>query len=222
MAFKVGVLVSGRGTNLQALIDASKKGVLSAEIAIVISNIPGVPALERAQKHGIPTKVVNPKAYTTTQAFEEAILQEFQSRKVDLVILAGFMKILSPTIIRAFPKKIINIHPALLPSFPGLHVQKKAIEHGVRFSGCTIHFVDESVDGGPIIIQAVVPLQPEETEETLAARILKEEHRVLSQAVRWIAQGRVKVEGRKVTITGAKKTEKQSLINPSLETEIVS
>jgi phosphoribosylglycinamide formyltransferase-1 len=217
MAFNVGILVSGRGTNLQALMDASRKGVLSAEIAIVISNIPGAPALERAQKHGIPTKVVNPKAYTTTQAFEESILQEFQSRKVDLVVLAGFMKILSPTIIRAFPQRIINIHPALLPSFPGLHVQKKAIEHGVRFSGCTVHFVDESVDGGPIIIQAVVPVQPEETEETLSARILKEEHQILPQAVQWVAEGRVQVKGRKVTIVGTKKTEGQTLINPPLE-----
>ncbi|MBI4209445.1 MAG: phosphoribosylglycinamide formyltransferase [Deltaproteobacteria bacterium] len=217
MAFRVGVLVSGRGTNLQALINASKKGVLSAEIAVVISNNPKAPALERAQKQQIPTKGIDPRAYPNTPAFEEAIVQELQNRKVDLVILAGFMKILSSTIIRAFPQRIINIHPALLPSFPGLHVQRKAIEHGVRFSGCTVHFVDESVDGGPIIIQAVVPLEPEDTEETLAARILKKEHQILPRAVQWIAKGRVKIEGRKVTIAGIRKRDEGSLTNPPLD-----
>lgn len=215
--FKIGVLVSGRGTNLQSLIDAAKEGRLGAEIAVVISNRPKAFALERAQKQGIPAQVIDDKTFSTFREFEDTLIAELQNRGVDLVVLAGFMKIVSPVLLRAFPLRVINIHPSLLPAFPGLHVQKKAIEYGARFSGCTVHFVDEGVDSGPIIIQAVVPIEPNDTEETLSERILKEEHKILPQAVRWLAQGCVRIEGRRVIIKNPQPLDLKPHFNPPLE-----
>jgi phosphoribosylglycinamide formyltransferase-1 len=188
---KLAVLVSGRGSNLQSIIDNIESGILKgkAQIVLVISNNPQAYSLERAKKHGIETLVVE---------YEAQITSAIKQKGADLICLAGYMKLLSPEFVRAFPHKIINIHPALLPAFPGLHVQKKALEHGVKFSGCTVHFVDEGCDTGPIIIQAVVPVLDDDTEETLSARILEQEHKIYPEAIRRIAEGEVMVEGRRV------------------------
>ena len=188
---KLAVLVSGRGSNLQSIIDNIESGILKgkAQIVLVISNNPQAYSLERAKKHGIETLVVE---------YEAQITSAIKQKGADLICLAGYMKLLSPEFVRAFPHKIINIHQALLPAFPGLHVQKKALEHGVKFSGCTVHFVDEGCDTGPIIIQAVVPVLDDDTEETLSARILEQEHKIYPEAIRRIAEGEVMVEGRRV------------------------
>jgi phosphoribosylglycinamide formyltransferase-1 len=199
---RLGVLVSGSGSNLQSIIDHVEKGLLDAEIRIVISNNPSAFALERAARHGIPTETVIHTDYADREAFDRKLVGILRSRSVDLVILAGFMRVLSPFFLREFRMRVMNIHPALLPSFPGLHGQKKAWDYGVKFSGCTVHFADEGVDTGPIIIQAVVPVLDDDTEDTLAARILKEEHRIYPQAIQYFAQGRLTVSGRKVRISG--------------------
>jgi len=212
---KVGVLVSGRGTNLQALIDAKEAGKLGAEIALVVSDNPQAKAIERCKKHRIPCKVLERKDFSSKKEFEEALAQALKEAGVELVVLAGFMRILSPHFLKHFPDRVINIHPSLVPAFQGLHAQRRAVEFGAKFSGCTVHFVDESVDGGPVIVQAVVPLLPEDTEESLAERILKWEHRILPQTVRWFAEGRVKKEGRKVVVEGAKYGTLP--VNPELE-----
>jgi len=209
----LGVLVSGNGTNLQAIIDAIEAGRVHAEIKIVVSDNSSSFALERAKKHGIETKVITKDEFPSREAFDAEIIKSLKSHNVELVALAGFMRILTPAFIREFKDKIINIHPALLPAFPGLHVQKKALEHGVKFSGATVHFVDDGVDSGPIIIQAVVPVKDNDTPETLSARILKEEHRIYPQAIELIAQGRIHIEGRRVIVKDADVKE-QSLENP--------
>ena len=168
----IGVLVSGSGSNLQSIIDRIEEGKLDAAIKIVISNVSGVFALERARKHGIPVEVIEHKAYPNRESFDRVMVEILRAHGVELVVMAGFMRVLTPYFLRSFPMKIMNIHPALLPAFPGIHVQKKAVEYGVKFSGCTVHFADEGVDTGPIIIQAVVPVLDSDTEESLAARIL--------------------------------------------------
>jgi len=179
---KIGVLVSGRGSNLQAIMDASASGVLDAEIAVVISDKPDAPALRRID--GVaPGVVIERKSHPTAEAFDSAIANALEERRVELVVLAGFMRVLGADFIRRFRGRIINIHPSLLPSFPGLHAQRQALLHGVKISGCTVHLVDESLDGGPILAQSAVPVLPGDTEESLSERILKKEHTLLVKAI---------------------------------------
>jgi phosphoribosylglycinamide formyltransferase-1 len=197
---KIGVLVSGRGSNLQAVIDAIEAKKIKAEIAVVISNIPGVMALDRAKKHGIKAVVIDSSEHSDKSSYEKQVIKALEDNNVGLVCLAGYMKLLSSELVHHFKGKIMNIHPALLPAFPGLHVQKKALEYGVKYSGCTVHFVDEGCDTGPIIIQAVVPVLDSDTEETLSARILEQEHKIYPEAIRLFSEGILKVEGRRVKI----------------------
>lgn len=198
---KLGVLVSGSGTNLQSIIDHCLTGKIDAEIAIVIGDKPNAFALERAKKAGISTAVFRKKAFETKNAFEDATASCLEEHEVDLVCLAGFMRIFSPYFLRRFPGKIINIHPALLPSFPGLHGPKQAFNYGVKVSGCTVHFVDEGTDTGPIIIQETVPVEENDTEESLAARILEKEHLIYPRAIQLFAEGRLEIKGRRVVIS---------------------
>jgi phosphoribosylglycinamide formyltransferase-1 len=212
---KLGVLASGRGSNLQAIIDSIENGALSAEIAVVISDQPSAYALERALQHKIAAVHVSARGFKSKREEYDALLvKELQKRDVEIVCLAGFMRIITPTLIKAFPNRILNIHPALLPAFPGLHVQKAALEHGVRFSGCTVHFVDEGMDTGPIIIQAVVPILDNDTEESLSARILRQEHKIYPRAIQLYAEGRLIVEGRRVIVSQGKNSGEEFLINP--------
>lgn len=197
--FKIGILVSGRGTNLQAIIDAIENGELKARIAVVLSNKKEAPALARAQKKGIEAVSLDPKQFAGKKEFDRALAKELEDREIDLVCLAGYMRILGPEFIRKFEGKIINIHPSLLPAFPGLDVQQKAIDYGVKFSGCTVHFVNEEVDGGPIILQAVVPIHESDDAETLAKRILIQEHLIYPRAIQMIVENRLHIENRKVT-----------------------
>ncbi|MGH7827756.1 MAG: phosphoribosylglycinamide formyltransferase [Candidatus Binatia bacterium] len=213
----IGVLISGSGTNLQSIIDAIEARKLDARIAVVVSNRADAYGLVRAANHGIPTEVLDHKRFSSREAYDEAVVDILRARNVELAILAGFMRLLSPVFVKAYSNRIMNIHPALLPSFPGLHVQKKAIEHGVRFSGCTVHFVNEECDEGPIIIQAVVPVFPDDTEETLAARILEQEHRIYPRAIQLYSEGRLRVEERKVWVDGLETAESQALIQPPLQ-----
>jgi len=212
----LGILVSGSGSNLQAIIDNIEAGRLDGEIAIVISNVADAYALERCRRHGLPCTVIDHRRFSTREDFDRQLITELNLRGVELVIMAGFMRILSPQFLAAFPMRIMNIHPALLPSFPGLHVQKKAVEYGVRFSGCTVHFADGGVDTGPIIIQAVVPVHDTDDENTLAARILREEHRIYSQAIQWYAEGRLEIRGRRVFLRDAVPAEIPAQHNPPL------
>lgn len=198
-SFKIGILVSGRGTNLQAIIDAIENGELNARIAVVLSNKKEAPALERAQKKGIEAVYLDPKPFADKKEFDRALARELEDRQINLVCLAGYMRILGPEFIRKFEGKIINIHPSLLPAFPGLDVQQKAIDCGVKFSGCTVHFVNEEVDGGPIILQAVVPVHESDNAETLAERILIQEHLIYPRAIQMIVENRLHIENRKVT-----------------------
>ncbi|MFQ5990659.1 MAG: phosphoribosylglycinamide formyltransferase [Candidatus Methylomirabilales bacterium] len=200
---RVGVLVSGRGSNLQAIIDASEADKLDAAVVVVVSDVADAFALERARRHAIAPAFVDPKAYPTREAFDQAVIAVLTEHQVELVCLAGYMRVLSPGFIQHFHNRIMNIHPALLPSFPGLHVQGKALRHGVKFSGCTVHFADEGVDTGPIIIQAVVPVLDDDTDDTLAARILKYEHQIYPRAIQLYAEGRLEVKGRGVSCKGS-------------------
>ena len=201
---KLGILISGNGSNLQSIIDYIEKGSLKATIKIVISNNPDAYGLTRAKKHGIPVVVLKNGDFINKEDFDLELINILKNNSVDLVILAGFMRVLTPTFLKAFTQKIMNIHPALLPSFPGIHGQKQALEYGVKLSGCTVHFVDEGVDTGPIIIQRAVQVFDDDTEETLAARILTDEHRIYPQAIQLFAEGKIEIKGRKVRI----KTEK--------------
>ncbi len=213
----LGVLVSGSGSNLQAIIDNIESGKLDAVVRVVISNVPGVMALDRAKNHNIPAVVIDHENFGTKEEFDRETIDVLKSYSVDLVIMAGFMKILTPVFLKAFSGKIMNIHPALLPSFPGLHVQQKAFDYGVKFSGCTVHFADEGVDTGPIIIQAVVPVYDNDTADKLQQRILKEEHRIYSQAIQFYAEGKLEFEGRKVRIKDSGPIEISCLHNPPPE-----
>jgi phosphoribosylglycinamide formyltransferase-1 len=212
----IGVLVSGSGSNLQSIIDHIEKGQIQAEIRVVISNNPDAYALERAKKHGIPSVVVRHQDYPDRDDFDKRMIESLKSFGIELVVMAGFMRVLTPLFLKAFPMKVINIHPAILPSFQGLHGQQKAFEYGVKFSGCTVHFADEGVDTGPIIIQAVVPVYDTDTVETLAERILKEEHRIYPQAIQWYAEGRLEVAGRKVRVKDHPPMKGVSLHNPPI------
>ena len=193
----IGILISGRGSNMVALLDAMDRGALSALCALVISNVPDAPGLALASARGVPTAVINHKESQSREEHDVRMVTALVSAGVEIVCLAGYMRLLSPIFIRAFHNRILNIHPALLPAFPGLHVQKKALLHGARFSGCTVHLVDEECDHGPIILQAVVPIMVGDTEESLSARILRYEHRLYPQALRLMCEERVRVsEGR--------------------------
>ena len=199
-SIRLGVLASGRGSNLQAIIDAIEKGTLDAVLAVVISNKMEAPALERARKHGAPAVFLDPKAAPGREDYDRNILEQLRVYNVQLVALAGYMKIVTSVLLEAYADRIMNIHPSLLPAFPGLGAQKQALDWGAKVSGCTVHFVTEGVDAGPIIRQAAVPVLETDTEETLAARILVEEHRIYPEAIQLFAQGRLTVEGRMVRI----------------------
>ena len=198
MPHRIGVLLSGRGSNFEALADQIAAGrIPGAEIAIVISNRPDAPGLERARARGIAAKSI-PSKGLPREAYDTLVVAELRKAGVELVCLAGFMRLLSPYFVAAFPQRILNIHPSLLPSFPGLEAQRQALEYGVQFSGCTVHLVDENLDAGPILAQAIVPVRDDDTDETLSARILTEEHRIYADAVRLILSGRYRIEGRRV------------------------
>jgi phosphoribosylglycinamide formyltransferase-1 len=197
---RVMVLLSGRGSNFMAIADAAAAGKINADIALVFSNKEEAPGLAAARERGLPTLALSPKAFPDKLSYDQAIIREAESRNIDLICLAGYMKVLTPEFCNAFQNRILNIHPALLPSFPGLHVQQQAIDWGVRFSGCTVHFVSAEVDMGAIVLQAVVPVLSDDTAETLAARILVEEHKVYPEAVRLYFEGRLEVRGRRVVI----------------------
>ena len=194
----IGVLISGRGSNLQAFIDAIAEGRLDARIALVISNLADAYGLIRAQEAGIETLVRDHKTYESREAFERVLVDDLSGRQVGLVCLAGFMRLLGATFVNAFPDRILNIHPALLPAFPGLHAQRQAIDHGAKISGATVHFVDTNLDAGPIILQAAVPVLDTDTEETLARRILTEEHHIYPEAIQRILGGHWTIQGRRV------------------------
>lgn len=202
MVCRIGVLASGRGSNLQALIDALKNGEDSYQIEVVISDKEEAQALIRAKKEQIPNIFINPREFSHKEEFEQAILEVIRKHNCNLICLAGFMRILTPSFINKAGVKIVNIHPSLLPAFPGLNAHQQALDYGIKYSGCTVHFVDEGVDSGPIILQAVVPVEVDDTVETLSQRILKEEHKLYPLAIKLIAEGKVKVEGRKVRISG--------------------
>jgi phosphoribosylglycinamide formyltransferase-1 len=198
MPQRIGVLLSGRGSNFEALADHIAAGrIPGAEISLVISNREGAPGLARAAARGIPARTI-PSKGLSREAYDKLVVAELQRAGVELVCLAGFMRLLSPYFIASFPQRILNIHPALLPSFPGLEAQRQALEYGVKFSGCTVHLVDENLDAGPILAQAVVPVLDDDTDETLSARILVEEHRIYADAVRLILSGKYRIEGRRV------------------------
>ena len=212
----LGVLISGSGTNLQAIIDAIEEKRLDAVIKVVISSREDALGLARARQRHIPTAVLDHRKFPDREAYDRALAEILQSKGVELVILAGFMRLLSPLFVKTFSNRIMNIHPSLLPSFPGLHGQKQAADYGVRFAGCTVHFVNEECDQGPIIIQAVVPVFPDDTEESLSARILKQEHRIYPRAIQLYSEGRLSVLGRKVLVDGLLKDEDQALVYPPL------
>ncbi|MFZ0037729.1 MAG: phosphoribosylglycinamide formyltransferase [Candidatus Acidiferrales bacterium] len=200
MKKRIGVLLSGRGSNFEALAESAETGrIPNAEIAIVVSNREGAPGIDKAKSRGIPTQVI-PSKGLEREAYDRQVAAALQGAKVDLVCLAGYMRLLSPFFIAAYPGRILNIHPSLLPAFPGLEAQRQALEHGVKFAGCTVHFVDENLDAGPIVLQAGIPVHDDDTEETLSERILREEHRIYSEAVRIVLEGRYRVEGRRVLI----------------------
>ncbi|MGC2529168.1 MAG: phosphoribosylglycinamide formyltransferase [Candidatus Acidiferrum sp.] len=201
MKKRIGVLLSGRGSNFEALADSIASGrIPSAEIAIVISNREGAPGVERAKGRGIATRVI-PSKGLERETYDRQVVAVLNEQKVDLVCLAGYMRLLSPYFVAAFPDRILNIHPSLLPSFPGLESQRQALEYGVKFAGCTVHFVDENLDAGPIVLQSVVPIKDNDTEDSLSARILQEEHKIYSEAVRIVLEGRYKIGGRRVIQT---------------------
>jgi len=211
---RLGVLASGNGSNLQALIDACGTPDFPAKIEVVISNVPTAQALERARKAGIPALVVDHRAHPGRDSFEKELLGVLSKHQTGVLCLAGFMRILSPDFLRSFPGRILNIHPALLPSFPGLHGARQALAHGVKITGCTVHLVDAGTDTGPIVVQAAVPVLPGDDEATLAARILVEEHRIYPLAVRAVAEGAVSLTGRVATVPGQPTIVGQSLHNP--------
>lgn len=215
---KLGVLISGTGTNLQAIIDAIRRGDLKAEIRLVVSNRPDAQGLERARRHGIETAVIEHRKFPSREDFDRAVLAALRDRSVELVALAGFMRLLSSVMLDAFPGRIMNIHNSLLPSFAGIHGPKDAIEYGVKIAGCTVFFVTPGVDVGPVIVQAAVPVLPDDDEQRLAARILQQEHRILPHAIALFQQGRLELQGRRVIIKGAPAAPNSApLVNPPVD-----
>jgi phosphoribosylglycinamide formyltransferase 1 len=198
MTKRIGVLLSGRGSNFEALADSVTAGrIPNAEIAIVVSNREGAPGIDKAKQRGLPTKVI-PSKGLEREVFDRQVVAVLNEHKVDLICLAGYMRLLSPYFVAAFPNRILNIHPSLLPCFPGLESQRQALEYGVKFAGCTVHFVDENLDAGPIVLQAVVPVNDDDSEAALSERILAEEHRIYSEAVKLVLEGKFKIVGRRV------------------------
>jgi len=214
---RLGVLASGRGSNLRAIIQACRAEVIGAEVAVVISDRLHSEALEQAKRQKIASIHMDPKKYETREEYDSAIVRQLQDHHVDLVILAGYMRLITSRLIGAYKNRIINIHPSLLPAFPGLHAQRQALEWGARISGCTVHFVDETMDQGPIIIQAAVPVMDGDTEGTLEARILEEEHRILPQAIQFLVENRPEIMGRRVVIKTTKDNVGSKLISPMIE-----
>jgi phosphoribosylglycinamide formyltransferase-1 len=206
---RIGVLLSGRGSNFEALADSVAAGrIPNAEIAIVISNRENAAGIEKARGRGIAAEVI-PSRGLEREPYDKLVIAALAEKKVELVCLAGYMRLLSPVFVAAFRNRILNIHPSLLPAFPGLESQRQALEHGAKFSGCTVHFVDENLDAGPIILQSAVPIRDDDTPETLSERVLREEHRIYTEAVRIVLEGRYKIEGRRVLLTSAKDQEKK-------------
>jgi len=202
MAKHIGVLLSGRGSNFEALADSVASGrIPGADISIVISSRDDAPGIAKARARGMDARVI-PSKGLEREVYDRQVVAALREKKVDLVCLAGYMRLLSPYFVREFPQRILNIHPSLLPAFPGLEPHRQAIEHGAKFSGATVHFVDENLDAGPIILQAAVPVEDRDTPETLAARVLNEEHRIYTEAVRIVLEGRYRIEGRRVLLTG--------------------
>ena len=220
---RLGVLASGSGSNLQALLDATRDGRIDGTVAVVIGNVPEARALERAQVAGVPAELLPSKGVVDRAAYDREIAARLSARKVDLVCLAGWMRLVTPSFLETFGPtaathgcpRVMNVHPALLPSFPGLHAQRQALDYGVRFSGCTVHFVDAGTDTGPIIVQAPVPVLPGDDEASLSARILAEEHRLFPLAVQWFAEGRLEVRGRQVSLRDAGAPMLDGISNPS-------
>lgn len=211
---RIGALASGGGSNVQAILDQIESNSLNAQLVTIISDNPQAGVLDRAVRHGVSHEVIPSQEYRHREDHDQAIIEALKAKEVELVVLAGYMRIISAAFVAAFPGRIMNIHPALLPSFPGIHVQHTAADHGVRFSGCTVHFVDEGMDTGPVIIQAVVPVLPDDTGEALGARILKLEHRIYPEAIRLFAEGRLTIEGRHVRIQGHTINAAQYMVNP--------
>ncbi len=211
---RIGVLASGRGSNFQSIIDNINSGYIKARIAVLITDNPKAYAIERAKNNNIEAIIISPKDFSDKDSYYSHIAEMLKSKGVELVALAGFMRVVGKTLIQAFPNKIMNIHPALLPSFPGLHGQKQAVDYGAKISGCTVHFVDEGVDTGPIIIQAAVPVYNDDTEDSLSERILKQEHRIFPLAIKLFSEGKITVKGKKVIIKSKK--EDAVIINPPL------
>jgi len=216
---KIGVLASGRGSNFQSIIDSIESGYIQARITVLITDNPKAFSIERAEKHRIESLVMHSKNYVSRDEYFREITAELKKRDVELVVLAGFMRIVGKPLLDAYPNKVMNIHPALLPSFPGLHGQKQANDYGVKISGCTVHFVDEGMDTGPIIMQAAVQVRDDDTEETLSERILKLEHKIFPGAIKLFAEGRVEMQGRKVVIRGAV-FDGRALISPQLDMDL--
>ncbi len=198
---RLGILISGRGSNLQAIIDAIDAGTLRASIAVVISNIPDAPGLDRARGAGLDTLVIPHAGSATRNDYDRRLVEALQQHRVDLVCLAGFMRLLSPTFVDAFPNRILNIHPSLLPAFPGLDAQHQAFDHGVSVTGATVHFVNAELDAGPIVVQAAVPVLPDDTADTLSARILETEHRIYPEAIQRVLDGDWRLDGRRFVST---------------------
>lgn len=208
------ILVSGRGSNMQAIIEAVRDGRLPAEIRAVISNEPGAPALERARAAGIPAIAINHREFPTRAQFDQALMREIDALEPRLVVLAGFMRILGREFIDHYAGRLINIHPSLLPAFPGLDTHERALQSGAKFHGASVHFVTHEVDGGPVIIQAAVPVRPDDSPETLAARVLAEEHRIFPLAIRWFLEGRLSVRDGWVTLDGGQSPEQGLIQTP--------
>lgn len=214
---RLGILISGEGSNLQAIIDATERGELHADIRLVISNRSDAHGLQRARRAGLVSEVIDHRRFNSREEFDRNLVTTLNAHEVELVACAGFMRLLSPVMLRAFPNRIMNIHPALCPAFPGTNAQRAACDYGVRFSGCTVFFVTEGVDNGPVILQAVVPVRQDDSEETLAARILTAEHRIYPYAIRLFQEGRLQVHGRKVLIDGIGAADDQTMVvNPPL------
>ncbi|SET48747.1 phosphoribosylglycinamide formyltransferase [Stigmatella erecta] len=213
---RLGVLVSGSGSNLQALLDACARADYPAEVACVVSNVPTAYALERARRAGVPAMALDSKAAGSRGAFEQSLLETLRAANVEWVCLAGFMRLLSADFLTGFPGRVLNIHPSLLPSFPGLHAQRQALERGVKVAGCTVHFVDAGTDTGPIVAQAAVPVLPDDDEASLSARILAEEHKLFPLAVRLAVTGKVSLEGGRTRVAAPPATEGLCLHNPGM------
>ncbi len=209
------VLISGRGSNLEAIINAVKEGKINGNISLVLSNKKEAKGLEIAKKYGIKAKFIDPNFFSSRRGYDIYITEYIKKHNPDLVVLAGYMRILSDEFIESFEGKLLNIHPSLIPAFQGLKAQKQALEYGAKFTGCTVHFVTKELDNGPIIIQAVVPIEPEDNVEILSEKILKYEHRIYPQAIKWFVDNRIKIEGRKVFVEGAKYG--TIPVNPDLE-----